>query len=126
MPIPPDNRVPGDDHHVDDHNEISDELTALVPAEPRPRARARQGSNLSDLASAATARTNLGLTGAATASLPLAIGSGGTGQATRQAAQRARRHAERREVLRSDGTNAALASVAAADCPPPRQAPRAR
>ena len=32
MPIPPDNRVPGDDHHVDDHNDIADELTALAAA----------------------------------------------------------------------------------------------
>ena len=32
MPIPPDNRVPGDDHHVDDHNDIADELTAQAAA----------------------------------------------------------------------------------------------
>ena len=30
VPIPPDTRAPGDDHHVEDHNAIADELTALV------------------------------------------------------------------------------------------------
>jgi hypothetical protein len=39
-------------------------------------------NNLSDLGSASTARSNLGLTGAATASLPLAISNGGSGTAT--------------------------------------------
>jgi hypothetical protein len=37
-------------------------------------------NNLSDLNSASAARTNLGLTGAATASLPLSVANGGTGQ----------------------------------------------
>ena len=46
----------------------------------------QSASNLSDLASASTARTNLGLTGAATASLPLSIPDGGTGQASASAA----------------------------------------
>ena len=30
MPIPPDNRTIGDGGHIDDHNNIADELTALV------------------------------------------------------------------------------------------------
>jgi len=43
-------------------------------------------NNLSDLANAGTARTNLGLTAAAIATLPLAIANGGTGQITAGAA----------------------------------------
>lgn len=40
----------------------------------------QSANNLSDLGSASTARTNLGLTSAATATLPLSIANGGTGQ----------------------------------------------
>lgn len=47
---------------------------------------AQLANNLSDLPSASTARTNLGLTGAATAALPIAVANGGTGQTTASAA----------------------------------------
>ena len=47
---------------------------------------AQKASNLSDLTSASTARTNLGLGGAAVIGTPVSIANGGTGQATASAA----------------------------------------
>lgn len=77
-----------------------------------------RASNLSDLASAATARTNLGLTGAATAALPLSIANGGSGQATQQAAIDALTGTQSAgKVLRSDGTHATLAAIQGGDLP---------
>lgn len=40
MPIPPDNRAPGDPGHITDHHDIADELTALVAADAAETARA--------------------------------------------------------------------------------------
>lgn len=53
-----------------------------------------------------------------TSSLPLAIGSGGTGQASQQAAINALTGSQGAgKYLRSDGTNASLATIQAADVP---------
>ena len=73
MPIPPDNRVPGDDHHVDDHNDIADELTALAGGA------GTVGGDLTGTGGAAQVTvTHL--------ASPLPLAQGGTGQATQQAA----------------------------------------
>ena len=114
MPIPPDTRVAGDFGHVEDHNDISDELTTIVAAVTAETSRAetaegaalQKASNLSDLASAGTARTNLGLTGAATAPLPLAVSNGGTGAATLTG------------LVKGNGTSAFTAATASTDYAP--------
>lgn len=75
-------------------------------------------NNLSDLPSASAARTNLGLTGAATAALPLTITNGGTGAATQQAALDALAGAVTTGLLlRGNGTHVTLAALQASDVP---------
>jgi hypothetical protein len=79
---------------------------------------AQTASNLSDLASASTARTNLGLGGAAVIAVPVTIANGGSGQSTQQAAINALTGTQSAgKLLRSDGTNATLAAILAADLP---------
>lgn len=57
MPIPPDTRAPGDAGHVTDHNNIADELTALVAADAAETSRATtaEGTLASGVAANATA-----------------------------------------------------------------------
>lgn len=74
--------------------------------------------NLADLQSASAARANLGLTGAATASLPLSLANGGTGQATQQAGLDAIAGAVTAgQVLAGNGTHVTLRALAVTDLP---------
>lgn len=75
-------------------------------------------NNLSDLGSASTARTNLGLGAAALIGTPVSIANGGTGQATQQAAINALTGTQAAgDYLRSDGTNATLTTIQPGDVP---------
>ena len=74
--------------------------------------------NLADLQSASAARTNLGLTAAATALLPLSLANGGTGQTAQQAAMDALAGAQTSaQYLRGNGTHVVLAAIQAGDVP---------
>ena len=79
---------------------------------------AQLANNLSDLPSPSTARTSLGLTGAATASLPLSLANGGTGQTSQQAAVDALAGAQTSgQFLRGNGTHVVMAAITAGDVP---------
>src|ERR1035441_8890782 len=103
--MPPDNRAPGDSGHVADHNEIADELTALAAG-----AVALAGDLTGTAGAAQVTGTHLGS--------PLPLAQGGTGQSAQAAALTALAGTQTAgEVLRSDGTNTALASLQAGDVP---------
>ena len=79
---------------------------------------ALKANNLSDLASASTARANLGLGGAAVIGVPVSIANGGTGQSAQQAALDALAGAvTSAQFLRGNGTHVLLAAIQAADVP---------
>jgi Right handed beta helix region len=79
MPIPPDNRVPGDSGHIADHNSISDTLTTLTASDAGKLAAA---SNLSDVASKPAARDNLGAFKIVHAVADFGVDMGGVADAT--------------------------------------------
>ncbi len=96
-------------------------LTALAGAQTAGRYLRSNGTNtaLAAIQAADVPTLNQSTTGtAAGLSATLAIGSGGTGQATAQAAINALTGAQSAgKFLRSDGTNATLATIQAADIP---------
>jgi hypothetical protein len=105
VPIPPDNRAPGDSGHITDHHDIADELTAITAG-----AVALAGDLTGTAGAAQVTGTHLGS--------PLPLAQGGTGQSAQAAALTALAGTQTAgKVVRSDGTNTALASLQASDVP---------